>query len=81
MVLYYCLFAGAFVMALAAGFLLFSLRRKAEKKIIPNVCIGAIRVTREGRNMLIVRKEDGSFEMVDEEPVRKQCLAEAQLPE
>ncbi len=81
MVLYGFLFAGALLLALAAAFVLPILRRQSEKKVIPNVCIGAIRVTREGRNMLIVRKEDGSFEMLDEEPVRRQCLAEGQPPE
>jgi hypothetical protein len=80
MSLYYYVFPGALIFALAA-FFLSRRRRKPEKNPAPNICIGAIRVTREGRNMLIVRKEDGSFEMLEEESVRKKCLDEGGLPE
>ena len=79
--LYYYLFPGVLIFGLAAAFFLSRRGQKAGKQLIPNICIGAIRVTREGRNMLIVRKEDGSFEMLEEEPVRRQCLVDSQLPE
>jgi hypothetical protein len=46
---------------------------KASRKKIPVICPGAIRVTdQQGRDMLIVRKEDGSFEMLEEHIIRKQ---------
>lgn len=76
--LYYYLYLGSLILALTAAFFLSRRRQKAEKRQISNICIGAIRVTHEGRNMLIVRKEDGSFEMLEEEPTRKQCLADSQ---
>ncbi len=58
----------------AAAFILVRLRSRARINKLPEFCIGAIRVTREGRDMLIIRKEDGSFEMLEEEKARKQCV-------
>jgi hypothetical protein len=76
---YYYLYLGALILALAAAFYISKSksRPKAGKAQIPNICIGAIRVTREGRNMLIIRKDDGSFEMVEEEHARKQCTIDS----
>jgi len=79
--LYYYLCLGGLVLAPAAAFLLSKKGRRPEEKRITNICMGAIRVTREGRDMLIVRKEDGSFEMIEEEPARKQCLTRFPLSE
>ena len=60
---------------MAAGVMLVRLKPKTNLKKLPEFCIGAIRVTdRQGRDMLIVRKEDGSFEMIEEQKVRKQCV-------
>jgi len=72
-VFYLCL---AVAILLAAALFLFKLFKKPkggeEMKKIPESYFGAIRVTdREGRNMLIVRKDDGSFDMVEEEKVKK----------
>lgn len=68
----YYLFLGAAILILAATFLVNRLRGKDDRKKIPESYFGAIRVTgHDGRDMLIVRKEDGSFEMLDEEKVRK----------
>ena len=68
----YYLFLGAVILVLAATFLVIRPRGKDNRKKIPDAYFGAIRVTgRDGRDMLIVRKEDGSFEMVEEEKVRK----------
>lgn len=78
---YYYLFAGALIFGAVVAIFLFRRRPKAAQKPIPSICIGAIRVTREGRNMLIVRKEDGSFEMLEEESVRNQCQDERRLSE
>ncbi len=65
----------ALIVVLAAGFLLWSkLRTKSVK--IPDICMGAIRVTdRDGRDMLIIRKDDGTFEMHEEQKIRKQCVS------
>jgi hypothetical protein len=72
----YYLYPGALILALAAALYLSKSksRLKAEPKQVPNICFGAIRVTRHGRNMLIIRKEDGSFEMVEEESARRECV-------
>lgn len=67
--LYVCL--GAAIIALATTFFMTRLRVRDNRKKIPESYFGAIRVTsRDGRDMLIVRKEDGSFEMVEEDKVR-----------
>ncbi len=71
-VFYLCL---AVAILLATAFFLFKLFKKpkgGDEKKIPETYFGAIRVTdREGRNMLIVRKDDGSFDMVEEEKIKK----------
>ena len=79
--LYCYLSLGALLPALAAAFYLSGRRRKTEKNQIPDICMGAIRVTRDGRNMLIVRKEDGSFEMIEEQPSRNRRPADPGLSE
>ncbi len=56
-----------------AVFVLFRLKSKTKTNALPACCMGAIRVTdRQGRDMLIIRKEDGSFEMCEEKQMRKQ---------
>ncbi len=73
----YLLYFGlaAMIVVLAAGFRLWS-KTRAKAVKIPDVCMGAIRVTdRDGRDMLIIRKEDGSFEMHEEQKIRKQCVS------
>ncbi|MFZ2445520.1 MAG: hypothetical protein WAW37_04115 [Syntrophobacteraceae bacterium] len=68
----YYLYPGAAILAFAAAFFLTRLRARTGKKQIPETYFGAIRVTdKEGRDLLIVRKDDGSFEMIDEEKARK----------
>ncbi|MEN6441798.1 MAG: hypothetical protein ABFD97_24815 [Syntrophobacter sp.] len=67
---YFCL--AVVVLLLVAIFLFKKSKGGEEKKKIPETYFGAIRVTdREGRDMLIVRKGDGSFDMVEEEKVKK----------
>ncbi len=64
----------ALIPAFLAVFLLVRARSRARIRKLPGFCFGAIRVTdRQGRDMLIVRKGDGSFEMLEEEKIRKQC--------
>ncbi len=64
----------AVVPALAAALLWFKLRNRPKPKSIPEFCFGAVRVTdKEGRDMLIIRKEDGTFEMHEEKVIRRQC--------
>ena len=65
------LFLGAAIAALLAVLLIAGLRTRNEKKRIPGEYNGAIRFTRQGRDMLIVRREDGSFQTIEEEKVRK----------
>ncbi|MEM5787201.1 MAG: hypothetical protein AAGU11_07765 [Syntrophobacteraceae bacterium] len=68
----YYLYLGAAVIALAAAFYFIRPRTKDERKQIPETYFGAVRVTnQQGKDMLIVRKDDGSFEMVEEEKVRR----------
>ncbi len=68
----FCL-AGLILIFLAT-FYITRLKLKASRKNIPEICLGAIRVTdQQGRDMLIVRKEDGSFEMLEEHKIRRQC--------
>ncbi len=63
------------VPAAAAVFILIRAKSRARIRKLPQFCIGAIRVTdRQGRDMLIIRKDDGSFEMCEEEKIRKQCV-------
>ncbi len=64
---------GTFVaVALVITLFISRLRVKDNRKKIPESYFGAIRVTsRDGRDMLIVKKEDGSFEMVDEHSVKR----------
>jgi hypothetical protein len=72
---FYLYLIGTIAAFVAACFMLVKLKPKANIKKLPEFCIGAIRVTdRQGRDMLIVRKEDGSFEMIEEQKVRKQCV-------
>ncbi len=72
--IYFYLLPGVFIMAFAAVWYLTYIKR-ANKKKIPEICMGAIRVTdRSGRDMVIVRKDDGTFEMMEEEKIRKQCV-------
>jgi hypothetical protein len=67
--LFYFVLPGA-AAALAAYLLVTRLRgRKAFGKI-PGEYNGAIRVTQQGRDMLIVKNSDGSFTMVEEKKVR-----------
>ena len=62
------------ILILVAAFFVTRLKLKASRKKIPDICVGAIRVTDlQGRDMLIIRKEDGSFEMLEEHIIRKQC--------
>lgn len=79
--LYYYLCTGVPVIALAVGFFVSRRKHKEAKKAVANICFGAVRVTRGGRNMLIVRKEDGSFEMLEEEQARKGHTVDARLVE
>lgn len=72
---FYFYLIGTIAAFVAAGFMLARLKPKTNIKQLPEFCIGAIRVTdRQGRDMLIVKKEDGSFEMIEEQKVRKQCV-------
>lgn len=68
----------AVILAIGAGLSFYFFRAKSRAKAeIPEICMGAIRVTdRQGRDMLIIRKDDGSFEMHEEHKIRKQCLAD-----
>ncbi len=71
---YLCL-VGIVAVFVAAAFIFARLKPKTEAKKLPEFCMGAIRVTdRQGRDMLIIRKEDGSFEMHEEQKIRKQCV-------
>lgn len=72
--LYLCL-SGTIAAFVAAGLIFARLKPKTNVKKLPEFCIGAIRVTdRQGRDMLIIRKEDGSFEMHKEQKIRNQCV-------
>jgi hypothetical protein len=60
----------------AAAIILFKLKSRTKATTPPEFLMGAIRVTdRQGRDMLIIRKEDGSFEMHEEHKIRKQCVS------
>ncbi len=62
------------ILIFIATFFIARLKLKASRKKIPEICMGAIRVTdQQGRDMLIVRKQDGSFEMLEEHIIRRQC--------
>ncbi len=66
---YLCLI-GVLAVSVAAGLIFAGLKRKVKKP--PQFFIGAIRVTdRQGRDMLIIPKDDGSFEMQEEQKIRK----------
>jgi hypothetical protein len=71
---FFYLFLIGIIAAFAAARLIFTrLKPKTNVKKLPQSCIGAIRVTdRQGRDMLIIRKEDGSFEMHEEQKIRNQ---------
>ena len=69
--LFYVCIAGLIAVFLAAAFIFAKLKLKTSVKRPPDYCIGAIRVTdRQGRDMLIIRKDDGSFEMHEEQKIR-----------
>jgi hypothetical protein len=71
---YLCL-TGVIAASVAAYLIFAGLKPKRNVKKLPEFCIGAIRVTdRQGRDMLIIRKEDGSFEMHEEQKIRNQCV-------
>jgi hypothetical protein len=73
--LFYVCIAGLIAVFLAAAFILARFKLKSSAKRPPEFCMGAIRVTdRQGRDMLIIRKDDGSFEMHEEQQIRKQCV-------
>lgn len=70
----YAYIIGLIAVCAASAFVLFRLKFKTKAKALPAFCMGAIRVTdRQGRDMLIIRKDDGSFEMLEEKQIRKQC--------
>ena len=75
----YFFYLFVFGMSAAVGlavFILFKLKSRNKAQSPPPVLMGAIRVTdRDGRDMLIIRKEDGSFEMHEEHKVRKQYVS------
>jgi len=67
----YLFLIGLIAAFVAAGLIFDRLKPKSGGKQLPQSCIGAIRVTdRQGRDMLIIRKEDGSFEMHEEQKIR-----------
>ncbi len=70
---YLCLI-GVLAASVAAGLIFAGLKLKPKRKVkkAPQFFIGAIRVTdRQGRDMLIIPKDDGSFEMQEEQKIRK----------
>ncbi len=68
-------YVAGLLLILVVAFYLIRLKLKASRKNVPEICLGAIRVTdQQGRDMLIVRKDDGSFEMHEEHIIRKQCV-------
>jgi hypothetical protein len=70
---FYLFLIGVIAASVAAGLIFAGLKSKRNVKKLPEFCIGAIRVTdRQGRDMLIIRKEDGSFEMLEEQKIREQ---------
>ena len=72
---FYLFLIGIIAAFVAAGLIFARLKPKTGAKKPPQSCIGAIRVTdRQGRDMLIIRKEDGSFEMHEEQKIRNQCV-------
>jgi len=71
-----CLIGLMIAVIAAAAIILFKLSSRSKTKTPPEFLMGAIRVTdREGRDMLIIRKDDGSFEMHEEHKIRKQCVS------
>jgi hypothetical protein len=67
---------GLIVALAGAAIILFKIKSKMKEKTPPEFLMGAIRVTgRDGRDMLIIRKEDGSFEMHEEQKIRKRCAS------
>jgi len=73
--LFFLYIAGLIAVFLVTAFIFARLKLKTNVKRPPEFCIGAIRVTdRQGRDMLIIRKDDGSFEMHEEQKIRKQCV-------
>jgi hypothetical protein len=74
--LYLCLIGMIIAAFAAAAVILFKLKFRTKDKTPPEFLMGAIRVTdRQGRDMLIIRKDDGSFEMHEEHKIRKQCVS------
>ncbi len=74
--LYLCLIGMIIAAFAAAAVILFKLKSRTKDKTPPEFLMGAIRVTdRQGRDMLIIRKDDGSFEMHEEHKIRKQCVS------
>lgn len=74
--LYLCLIGVIVAVLGATTFILFKLRSRTKDKMPPEFLMGAIRVTdRQGRDMLIIRKDDGSFEMHEEHKIRKQSVS------
>ncbi|MHC1729463.1 MAG: hypothetical protein AB9866_26250 [Syntrophobacteraceae bacterium] len=71
---FHYLYLVVLIPALVAAFFIARTKVKAKGKKAPEISIGAIRVTHQGRDMLIIRKEDGSFEMHEEQKIRKQCV-------
>ncbi len=70
---FYFFLIGIIAAFVAAGLIFARLKLKTHVKKLPQSFIGAIRVTdRQGRDMLIIRKEDGSFEMHEEQKIRNQ---------
>ena len=70
---FYFFLIGIIAVFVAAGLIFARLKPKTHVKKLPQSCIGAIRVTdRQGRDMLIIRKENGSFEMHEEQKIRNQ---------
>jgi len=70
---FYLFLIGVIAASVAAGLIFAGLKPKRNANKLPEFCIGAIRVTdRQGRDMLIIRKEDGSFEMLEEQKIREQ---------
>jgi hypothetical protein len=72
---FYLFLIGIIAAFVAAGLIFARLKPKTYVNKPQEFCIGAIRVTdRQGRDMLIIRKEDGSFEMHEEQKIRNPCV-------
>lgn len=72
--LYFYLWPVVLFVAIGAVWYLVNRKKSGGKKnSVPEIRMGAIRVTgRDGRNMVIVRKDDGTFEMSEEVKAQKQ---------